>query len=109
MPHQGIDIGVPQGTDVMAAADGVVFLARDGGATGFSYILIGHRDGYATLYGHLSSFAVATGQDVRRGQLIGESGGQPGTHGAGPMTTGAHLHFEMLKNGVHVDPLTVLP
>ena len=109
VPHNGQDIAVPQETSVTAAADGVVFLARDGGAKGFSYILIGHRDGYATLYGHLSSFAVQTGDDVRRGEVIGLSGGQPGTHGAGPMTTGPHLHFEVMKNGVYVDPLSVLP
>ncbi len=105
VPHNGQDIAAPQGSSVVSAADGVVFLARDGGAKGFSYILIGHRDGYATLYGHLSSFAVQTGDDVRRGEVIGLSGGMPGTHGAGPMTTGPHLHFEVMRNGVHVDPL----
>ncbi len=109
VPHNGIDIAVPQGTEVAAAADGIVFLARDGGARGFSYILIGHRGGYATLYGHLSSFGVVNGQEVRQGQVIGRSGGTPGTHGAGPMTTGAHLHVEVIKNGVHVDPRSVMP
>jgi murein DD-endopeptidase MepM/ murein hydrolase activator NlpD len=109
VPHQGMDIVVPQGTPVSSAADGVVFLARDGGATGFSYILIGHRDGYATLYGHLSSFAVHTGDYVTQGQIIGYSGGRPGTHGAGPMTTAAHLHFEMLQYGTHLNPRPMLP
>lgn len=107
--HNGIDIVIPQGSDVRSASDGIVFLARDGGARGFSYILIGHRDGYATLYGHLSSFSVQTGDVVSRGQVIGLSGGAPGTHGAGPMTTAAHLHFEMMKNGVHIDPRDLLP
>lgn len=109
VPHEGMDIVVPQGTPVYAAADGVVFLARDGGEKGFSYILLGHRDGYATLYGHLSSFAVHTGDDVTQGQLIGYSGGTPGTHGAGPMTTAAHLHFEVMRSGVHVNPRPLLP
>ncbi len=107
--HEGMDIVVPQGTPVLSAADGIVFLARDGGARGFSYILIGHRDGYATLYGHLSSFAVQAGQEVAAGEIIGYSGGAPGTHGAGPMTTASHLHLEVMKNGVHLDPRTVLP
>ena len=107
--HQGIDIVVPQGTPVESAADGIVFLARDGGLRGFSYILIGHRDGYATLYGHLSSFSVKTGDDVQKGQVIGMSGGKPGTHGAGPMTTASHLHFEMLRYGEHVNPRPLLP
>lgn len=109
IPHNGQDIAVPQNTPVGAAADGVVFLARDGGAKGFSYILIGHRDGYATLYGHMSQFSVQAGQEVKRGQVIGLSGGTPGTHGAGPMTTGAHLHFEMIRNGVHINPSEVMP
>lgn len=107
--HKGIDIAVPQGTPVRSAADGVVFLARDGGQTGFSYILVGHRGGTATLYGHLSKIGVVTGQDVSRGQVIGLSGGTPGTYGAGPMTTGAHVHLETIQNGVHIDPLLLLP
>lgn len=109
IPHRAIDIVVGQGAPVAAAADGVVFLARDGGATGFSYILIGHRGGYATLYGHLSSFTVSAGDDVSQGQIIGLSGGQPGTHGAGPMTTGPHVHFEVIQSGVNIDPKGVLP
>lgn len=107
--HRGTDIVVPQGTAVRSAADGIVFLARDGGATGYSYILIGHRGGTATLYGHVSQILVATGQEVERGEAIALSGGEPGTHGAGPMTTGSHLHFEVVQNGAHVDPLRVLP
>jgi murein DD-endopeptidase MepM/ murein hydrolase activator NlpD len=109
VPHKGIDIVAAQGTTVRSAAPGVVFLARDGGARGYSYILIGHRDGYATLYGHLSSFSVSNGQEVEAGQAIGLSGGRPGTHGAGPMTTGPHLHFEMIRNGTHIDARTMLP
>lgn len=109
VPHHGADIVVAQGTSVAAAADGVVFLVRDGGTTGYTYVLVGHRDGYATLYGHLSAVAVAAGQDVNRGQVIGLSGGAPGTHGAGLMTTAAHLHFEVIQNGVNVDPISVLP
>lgn len=109
VPHLGTDIVVPQDSAVYAAADGVVFLVRDGGLTGYSYILIGHRDGYATLYGHVSQALVSAGQDVAGGQQIAISGGTPGTHGAGPMTTAAHLHFEVIQGGVNVDPKTVLP
>lgn len=107
--HYGADIVVPQGTPVASAADGVVFLVRDGGATGYTYILIGHRDGYATLYGHINETLVRSGQEVAAGETIGLSGGKPGTRGAGPMTTAAHLHFEVIQNGVNVDPLSVLP
>lgn len=109
VPHQAVDIVVPQSTPVAASSDGVVFLVRDGGATGYTYVLIGHRDGYATLYGHLSATTVKAGEEVNAGQTIGLSGGKPGTRGAGPMTTGSHLHFEVLKDGVHVNPKTVLP
>lgn len=109
VPHRGIDIVTDQGTAVASSADGVVFLARNGGATGYSYVLIGHEDGYATLYGHLSVITVASGQEVRGGDVIGLSGGTPGTEGAGPMTTGPHLHFELMKDGGHLDPLSILP
>lgn len=109
VPHHGTDIVVGQGTPVASSAEGVVFLVRDGGEKGYTYVLIGHRNGYATLYGHLSSVSVAAGQEVSAGQFIGLSGGKPGTPGAGPMTTGPHLHFEVIRSGENVDPLTVLP
>ncbi len=108
IPHRGMDIAVSQGTVVHSAEDGIVFLARDGGARGYSYVLVGHRDGYATLYGHLSSIAVSTGQEISKGQAIGLSGGTPGTYGAGPTTTGPHLHFEVIRSGTHVNPQSVL-
>jgi murein DD-endopeptidase MepM/ murein hydrolase activator NlpD len=109
VPHLGVDIVVPMRTSVRSAAGGIVFLARDGGETGYSYVLIGHRGGFATLYGHLSGFAVQAGEEVMAGQTIGYSGGDPGSYGAGPMTTGAHLHFEVIQNGANVDPMDVLP
>lgn len=109
VPHEGVDIRAGQGSPVYAAADGIVFLVRDGGKTGYTYVLIGHKNGYASLYGHLSSVTVSAGQRVTVGQAIGLSGGKPGTYGAGPMTTGPHLHFEVIQGGSNVDPLTVLP
>jgi len=109
VPHEGMDIAVPQRTPVKAAADGIVFVVREGGDTGYTYILIGHQDGYATLYGHINQTQVAAGQEVRQGEVIGLSGGAPGTPGAGPLTTGAHLHFEMIQQGVNIDPKEVLP
>lgn len=84
-----------------------MYLAKDAGM-GFSYVLIGHREGYATLYGHLSSISVKTGDDIEAGQVIGKSGGAKGTPGAGVVTTGAHLHFELIHNGTHVDPQSLL-
>lgn len=106
--HQAIDIAVAQGTPVKAITDGIVQATRDGGATGYSYVLIGHRNGYSSLYGHVSKFLVSPGDYVKAGQVIAMSGGRPGTPGAGRMTTGAHVHLEVLKDGEHVDPRTVL-
>ncbi len=109
VPHHGIDIAVNDGTQVRSAADGIVFLVRDGGDTGYTYVLIGHRGGVATLYGHLQAVGVAAGQEVSAGQVIGLSGGRPGTPGAGPMTTASHLHFEVIRQGANVNPLDALP
>lgn len=108
VPHQAIDIATKQGTAVHSTADGVVFKVRLGGAKGYTYVLIGHQNGYASLYGHLSQVFVKDGDMVSAGQIIGLSGGEPGTPGAGPMTTGSHLHFEMMLNSVHFNPLEVL-
>jgi murein DD-endopeptidase MepM/ murein hydrolase activator NlpD len=108
IPHKGIDIAVPQGTRIKVAADGIVYLARDAGM-GYSYVLVIHRNGYATLYGHLSRIDVKSGDSLDAGQIIGLSGATPGTPGAGLVTTGAHLHFEVTKDGKHIDPHTLLP
>ncbi|OGJ63219.1 hypothetical protein A3A67_02820 [Candidatus Peribacteria bacterium RIFCSPLOWO2_01_FULL_51_18] len=109
MVHRAVDIAVAQGSPVKAIAEGVVFAVKDGGAKGYSYILIGHRNGYASLYGHVSFAMVKKGDIIRYGQTIALSGGKPGTNGSGPMTTGPHLHLEIMKDGEHVNPLSVLP
>lgn len=107
IPHNAIDIPVPQGSAIRSAADGVVDKVVDNGL-GYSYILVKH-DGFATLYGHASAFFVAEGDQVRQGDVLAASGGMPGTLGAGTLTTGPHLHFEVIQGGEHIDPLTVLP
>ncbi len=109
VPHRAIDIATRQSSPVHAISDGVVYAVHDGGLTGYSYVLLGHADGYSSLYGHVSQFLVHTGETVSAGQVIALSGGAPGTHGAGHMTTGSHLHLEVMKNGVHIDPRGVLP
>jgi septal ring factor EnvC (AmiA/AmiB activator) len=106
--HQGIDILVNEGTTVRAAAQGVVFGVHEGGIEGYTSVMIGHRGGVATVYGHLRSVSVAGGDIVSRGQEIGKSGGRPGTAGAGKATTGPHLHFELIFLGKHIDPLKIL-
>lgn len=107
IPHNAIDIPVPQGTDLKASADGYVYKAVDNGL-GYSYIIILHRNNLRTVYGHISHIAVKPGQMVEQGEIIGKTGGAPGTKGAGKMTTGAHLHFEVLENEVYRDPIEFL-
>lgn len=108
MPHHAIDIPALQGTVIGAAADGVVAKVSDNGM-GFSSLVIKHEGGFATMYGHVSAFLVKEGQRVYAGDPVALSGGRPGTPGAGRMTTGAHVHLEVLKDGVQVDPLLYLP
>jgi len=65
-------------------------------------IMIDHGNGFATVYGHLSSFAVRCGQNVSRGQLIARAGSTGNS-------TGPHLHFEVRQNGAFINPWYVLP
>jgi len=108
IPHEAIDIPTPQSTPIHAPADGVVYKTRDNGY-GYSYIILAHAGGFMTLYGHVSEIDVKEGQKIKQGQVIGLSGATPGTKGAGLLTTGPHLHFEVMKGGKHVDPLDYLP
>jgi murein DD-endopeptidase MepM/ murein hydrolase activator NlpD len=98
--HAGIDIGVPYGTPIHAAAAGTVVLAGWVGGYG-NYTCIDHGGGLATCYAHQSAFAVSVGAQVSQGQVIGYVGCTG--HCFGP-----HLHFEVRINGNPVDPLGYL-
>lgn len=100
--HSGLDMAVPQGSAVRAAAPGYVAWTRTGRSYG-NYIMVIHTNGFATLYAHLSGFNVTADQFVERGATIGFSGGMPGTPGAG-LSTGPHVHFEVRENGIPVNP-----
>lgn len=107
--HPAVDIRAAQGTTLRAAADGYIARVKFDGTKNYAYIMIIHNDGLSTVYGHVSAVSVVAEQYVKQGEVIGKSGGYPRTIGAGAFTTGAHLHFEVRKNGIPVDPLNYLP
>jgi len=88
--HTGIDLAGPYGTRIFAADAGIANVYPGGYGYG-NYVIIVHGNGYSTLYGHMSSFAIGNGP-VRRGQVIGYEGSTG-------YSTGAHLHFEIRYNG----------
>lgn len=94
--HKGIDIGAPSGATVVAAAAGKVIKAGWGGGYG-NMVMIDHGNGFSTLYGHASRLVVSSGQTVSRGEKIMEVGSTGNS-------TGPHLHFETIRNGVSVNP-----
>lgn len=107
-PHHAIDIPTPQGTSIAAPDDGTVLKVSLNGL-GYSFVVLEHASGLQTVFGHITDATVHAGDSVTRGQLIGHTGGQPGTMGAGPLTTGPHLHFAVRKDGALVDPMQFLP
>lgn len=107
--HSAIDIRASQGTPVRAAESGYVARAKTCSLSScYAYVLIVHTGSISTLYGHLSRIDVTADQFVNKGDVIGLSGGKPGTVGAGPFVTGPHLHFEVRLNGIPVDPVGYL-
>ncbi len=98
--HEGVDIAVPAGTPIRAAASGTVALAGPMGGYG-NYSCIDHGGGIATCYAHQSGFAVSAGQSVTQAQVIGYVG-------CTGHCFGDHLHFEVRINGAAVDPLGYL-
>lgn len=96
--HPGIDIAVPTDSYIRAAGAGYVVEAGQDSVYGF-FVRIDHGDGFQSVYGHASMLTVETGARVRRGEVVAMSGSTG-------RSTAAHLHFEVLRNGRAVDPLT---
>jgi murein DD-endopeptidase MepM/ murein hydrolase activator NlpD len=99
--HPGIDIGVPSGTPIHAAAAGTVSIAGPESGYG-NYTCIDHGGGLSTCYAHQESISVSVGQQVSQGQVIGISD-------CTGLCFGPHLHFEVRVNGQPVDPMGYLP
>jgi murein DD-endopeptidase MepM/ murein hydrolase activator NlpD len=99
--HTGVDWGSSTGTPVFAAGSGIIDKIGWEGGYG-KYIRIRHANGYETAYGHMSAFArnLEAGKKVRQGQVIGYVGSTG-------LSTGAHLHYEILINGRFVDPMKI--
>ena len=96
--HMGLDFAAPSGTPIYATADGIVKF--DGFSTcGYgNHVIINHGFGYETLYGHMVRVGATQGQQVKRGQVIGYVGSTG-------KSTGPHLHYEVHKSGVQLDPI----
>lgn len=94
--HSGLDIGASQGSTVVASDGGTVIMASTNGGYG-KCVMIDHGNGYYTLYGHLSGYAVSNGQTVSKGQAVGYVGSTG-------WATGPHLHFEIRKGSTCLDP-----
>lgn len=97
--HRGIDFRAGYGTPILAATDGRVTAAGTAGGYG-KQVRIAHPGGLATSYSHMSRILVRPGQQVRQGQVIGHVGSTG-------LSTGPHLHYELYRNGVPVNPASV--
>jgi len=96
--HFGMDFSAPRGTEIYATGDGTVTRA-DSRAAGFGkHVRIDHGFGYVTIYAHLESFKVVKGDKVKRGETIG-------TVGSTGRSVAPHLHYEIVKDGVKINPI----
>ena len=98
--HSGIDISTPMGTKVRATADGIVSFSNWHSDSGY-IVTLEHGNGYRTIYAHNRQNFVKIGQRVKRGDILSLSGSTGSS-------TGPHLHYEVWKNGIHVNPLPFL-
>lgn len=106
--HHAIDIRVAQGTDIKAPADGYVTFVKKPTDEWYAYVVLKHASGFVTVYGHVNEVLVNQYDFIKAWEVFARSGWELGTNGAGLMTTGPHLHFEVFKDRVYVDPLNHL-
>jgi len=108
VPHHGIQVAAVQWTPVYAARDGIVYHVVDNEWVGINWILIAHNKGYITSYIYMSNVIAKEWEVVRRWEIIWYSGGEPGTRGAWFISNWANLTFWVFKDGIALDPLTIL-
>lgn len=96
--HTGIDFTAPTGTPIYATGNGKVVTPTDGGHGYGNHVVIDHGFGYKSLYGHMYKTKVRIGQRVKRGELIGYVGNTG-------LSSGPHLHYEVIKNGRKINPI----
>lgn len=108
IPHIGIQIKAEQKTPVYSARNGIVYFVADNDEIGINRMMIVHTDGYVTVYQYLNTTLVKPGDIVKRGQIIGYSGWEPGTRGAGFISKWANLTFNVFKDGITRDPFDIL-
>ncbi len=96
--HEGVDFSTPAGTDVFATGDGVVETVEKSYYGYGNTVIINHGFGYKTVYSHLSAFKVKQGEKIKRGQLIAKTGNTG-------KSTSPHLHYEVRKNNVPINPI----
>ncbi|MDD3646282.1 MAG: peptidoglycan DD-metalloendopeptidase family protein [Candidatus Gracilibacteria bacterium] len=106
--HEGVDMPIDEGTSVAAAADGYVMYIEEPDSPDYAFIALKHADGFVSVYGHISEVMVKQYDVVKAGDIIAKSGGEYGTNGAGYMTTGQHLHFQLFRDKERRDPLEYL-
>ncbi len=103
--HNAIDIPTAQSTDIIAPADWYITYKRDPKDAWYAYVVLKHANNYITVYGHVSEILFSEYTYIKAWTVFARSGWAPWANWSGPMTTWAHLHFEVLKDGSYVDPL----
>jgi murein DD-endopeptidase MepM/ murein hydrolase activator NlpD len=99
--HRGLDIANKSGPAIVAARAGRISAVIYGRYGYGNHVVVDHGDGYQTLYGHMNRIYVQANQQVSAGQALGQMGSTG-------RSTGTHLHFEVIRNGVKLNPLSVL-
>ena len=98
--HNGLDIAVAEGTDVVAVKSGTVTEVRTSATYG-KVLKYETKDGYTVMYAHLSKVLVKQGEEIRQGQVVAKSGNTG-------LSTGPHLHYSLWKDGILLDPMEYL-